>query len=263
VQPSGNNITIIIVITLLFLSLATFIVGILLIYQKKQIAYQRHIINLKSEYEEALLKTQLEIQEQTFQSISQEIHDNISLSLTLVKLNLNTLDLENKSRTLNQIGLAIEFVSKAINDLSNVSRNLNSEIISEQGLIKALEKEIEKIRNLGWYSLNFKIVGVPTFMDSHKELVLFRIVQESFNNVLKHAHAKTIDLTLRYTSDQINIRICDDGIGFEFNRNNISQNKSGTAGLKNMRKRAELINGKFIIKSRPGAGTITRIIVPF
>jgi two-component system, NarL family, sensor kinase len=248
--------------SILLLGMILFVIIILFFYKKRQIIYQRELNSLKEDYEKNLLKTQLEIQEQTFQNISQEIHDNISLSLTLVKLNLNTLNLDNKQKTLNQISLSVEFLSKAIDDLNNISHSLDFNVISEQGLIKALEKEIEKIKNLCWHNLNFEISGNPTYMSSHKELVIFRIVQESFNNVLKHANAKSIALKLRYSDTHVFITIIDDGIGFLINAQN-PKNGSYTAGLRNMKKRAELINGKFDIVSELGLGTITNIIVPY
>src|SRR6266513_24872 len=89
-----------IVTTLLILFLVALISTILFLYQKKRIAFIKNFEEVKIDYEKNLLKTQLEIQEHTFQNISQEIHDNISLSLTLAKLNLNTLDLSDKKKSM-------------------------------------------------------------------------------------------------------------------------------------------------------------------
>ena len=142
--PKSNIALLIIVITTLLLLLAVFIVTMLFLYQKKQIAYQNNIDAIKSEYEKALLKTQLEIQEQTFQNISRDIHDNINLSLTLAKLNLNIMNPNSKEKSSEQLNNSIQFITKAITDLTGISRSMNSELIAEQGLISVLEQEVEK-----------------------------------------------------------------------------------------------------------------------
>jgi len=96
-MPGQNHNTIIFIIitTLFILILIFFIVFILFLYQRRHISYQKGLEILKSDFEKTLLTTQLEIQEQTFQNISREIHDNIGLSLTLAKLNLNTINWNN------------------------------------------------------------------------------------------------------------------------------------------------------------------------
>src|SRR5690242_9095625 len=134
-------VSLVISLTLILLLLTCFVMGFLFIYQKKQINYFETIDKLKHDHEKTILKTQLEMQEQTFQHISREIHDNISLSLTLAKLNLNTFNWNNRSQGKNQLDSSLEQISKAIADLSDISKGMNSELIANQGLIVALEKE--------------------------------------------------------------------------------------------------------------------------
>ena len=252
----------IIIVTAILLLLTLFIVSILFIYQKKQISYQKNLNEIVSDFEKTLLSTQLEIQEHTFQNISREIHDNISLSLTLAKLNMNTLNLSNIEKSKEQLDSSIELVSKAINDLSDISRSLNSEIISEKGLIKALESEIGKLIKLELFTIQFEIKGNPVFMNSQKELVIFRIVQESLNNILRHSSAKKVVLQLDYTKTSMDIHLFDDGIGFVQSKNGLSRPNNYTSGIRNMKKRSELINGTFTIDSILGAGTTIKLSVP-
>ena len=77
------------------------------------------------------MATQLEIQEDTFQHISREIHDNINLSLTLAKLNLNTLNWSEKEKAISQVNSSIDLISQSIANLSDISKSLNSDIISK------------------------------------------------------------------------------------------------------------------------------------
>src|SRR5690349_14989076 len=123
-----------IVTTLLILFLVALISTILFLYQKKRIAFIKNFEAAKLDYERNLLRTQLEIQEHTFQNISREIHDNISLSLTLAKLNLNTVIVTERNSSTDSLQNSVALISNAIKDLSNISKTLNSEVISSHGL---------------------------------------------------------------------------------------------------------------------------------
>jgi two-component system, NarL family, sensor kinase len=261
-QFSTSNIAILlIVITTLLLSLTAFIVGMLFFYQKRQLAYHKNIEKIKSEYEKDLLNVQIEIQEQTFQNISREIHDNINLSLTLAKLHLNTLKNGMDTESCDKVDLSIRFITHAINDLSNISGSLNSEIIDERGLISALEQEIENIRKLNCFIVKYDVTGATIYMESQKELLLFRIIQEVFNNILKHAKAKVICVQMHYTEESLEISIEDDGVGFAVLSNELKT--KSTSGLRNIQKRAELLNGTSSIKSVLGKGTKITVLIPF
>jgi signal transduction histidine kinase len=222
----------------------------------------RNIEQIKLEHEKNLLSARVEIQESTFQQISRDIHDNINLSLTLVKLNLITMNLQNKRSLLEKINASIGLISKAIIDLTDISRCMNSEIIKEQGLIIALQQEIEKLKKLSFFDVYFRLRGNPIFMDAQKELFIFRIMQESFNNILKHARASKVDLCLDYTNTQLNIMISDNGVGFFYDQEH-KRGEKATAGLRNMQKRAELLNGSCDVITKFGVGTIINISIPF
>ena len=89
--------------------------------------------------ENALLQAQLEMQEQTFANISGEIHDNIGQKLTLAKLHLNTLPLNGSVQLQGQVNQSIQMIGEVIADLSDMSRSMSSEILLQNGLIKAIE----------------------------------------------------------------------------------------------------------------------------
>lgn len=257
-----HNIIIFIIITSLFiLILIFFIVFILFLYQRRHISYQKGLEVLKSDFEKTLLTTQLEIQEQTFQSISREIHDNIGLSLTLAKLNLNTIDWNNAAHSQEKVVGSINFISRAIEDLSYISKALHTGFIEENGLLKALELEINKIQKLGIYNIRYDVTGSPVYMKTQKELVIFRIIQEVLNNCIKHAEATAISLLLHYQSNQVEIELSDDGMGFS-RRPTGGQGGKGT-GLMNIVKRAAYIDGSCQINSIPGKGTTVLLKIPY
>jgi two-component system, NarL family, sensor kinase len=263
-QTKSNDIILfVIVTTLIILFLISFITAVLFLYQKKNIVYFKELEDVKNSYEKYLLQTQLEIQEQTFLNISREIHDNIGLSLTLAKLQLNTIDYSNQLETSENIGSSVDLISKAICDLSDISKSLNSEAIKTHGLYNTLKVETEKICRSGKYTIDFMVKGNAIFLDAQKELVLYRIAQEALNNVLKHASATQIWLSLKYEVNQIIMSIRDNGNGFE--KSVIEKQIPGkiTAGLTNMCIRANSINGFCNIESNTGYGTTIIVTVPY
>jgi len=254
--PTEFVIIFIFISVILILALIVFITIIIYRYQQKQNAYFKDIESLKASHQNTLLQSQLEIQEQTFQNISREIHDNIGQKLSLAKLHLNTLSYDDTNNTMEQVNQSISSISEAINDLSDLSHSLSSEIIMNNGLIKALEFEAAQLKRSGIYKVHFSISGNPVFMDANTELVLFRITQEALNNIIRHAGASQIDIHLHYNINSLVLTIEDNGKGFI-----IAGSEAGT-GLLNMKKRTLLLNGKLSISSTEHIGTQIKIEIP-
>lgn len=254
--PTEFVIIFIFISVILILALIVFITMIIYRYQQKQNAYFKDIESLKATHQNTLLQSQLEIQEQTFQHISREIHDNIGQKLSLAQLHLNTLGYADTANTREQVSESVSIISEAIKDLSDLSHSLSSEIIMNNGLIRALEYEAAQLQRAGIYKIHFSISGNPVFMDANTELVLFRITQEALNNIIRHAGATRIDMHLYYNSDSLVLTIEDNGKGFH-----IAGSEAGT-GLLNMKKRTLLLNGKFAISSNENTGTQIKIEIP-
>jgi signal transduction histidine kinase len=155
----------------------------------------------------------------------------------------------------------LEQISKAIADLSDLSKGMNSELIINLGLIEVLKKETNRLSDLNLFEVDYVISGNPIFMDSQKELIIFRIIQEAFNNIIKHAKASWVKLNLDYCMDHINVLIADNGKGFSLST--VEQNKEPSAGLNNMKKRAALLNGKTNISSTINSGTTVLVTIPY
>jgi two-component system, NarL family, sensor kinase len=230
-------------------------------YQKRLYYFKRNINNMVLDHEKNLLTAQVEIQEQTFQEISKEIHDNISLSLTLAKLNLNTLDWKNATKLSDSISSSVQIIGTAINELSNLSRSMNSEIIKNLGLHKAIRMELDRVEQIAQIQVHFKVEGDPVFMNCQKELVLFRIIQEAFNNIIKHSNATKVKLFFKYNQEHLDVLIDDNGNGFTPSDINYSENVH--AGLINMKNRAKAFGGTLDLKSSPNSGTQIRIKAPY
>lgn len=212
------------------------------------------------QFQQELLKSKIEIQNQTFQNISQEIHDNIGQVLSLVKLNLHTADFKDVPATMEKIKCSKELVGKAITDLRDLSKSLSAEMIKEIGLHKTIQREMALMSKTGQYEAVFKEHGQPFRFDKQKELILFRIFQEVVNNIINHARAKTVIVRLFYESRLFNLTVSDDGDGFD-DRQLHSEDDFGL-GIRNMQTRAALIGASFQLTSTRGKGTTVSIRLP-
>lgn len=244
--------------TCIIILLAVFVLAIMFFYRNRQMQFLENLKNAQDEYEKNLIASQLEIQEQTFQHISREIHDNISLSLTLAKLQLNTFDWKDYEKSNIKLESSINLLGSSIAQLSDISKSLNADIIIQRGLLQALEEEMNKIQQADQFQLIYEIKGTPVFMDSNKELIVFRIIQEAFNNVIKHAKATAVELQLDFSPDQLQIIISDNGTGFAPDRNK----NNGNAGLKNMETRAKILKGEMQVFSSAESGTNLIFTIP-
>ncbi len=230
--------------TLVFGLLVIAIILFLFQIQKKNQRYMLEKQHLKIQYEQALLQTQLEIQEQTLKNVSEEIHDNIGQVLSLVKLNLNTFPGNMDEVVQNKITDTEALLSKAINDLRDLSQSMHGNSIAALGLQPALEQELKHIEKTGRFKTHLQASGTAFSPGVQKEMVLFRIAQEALNNAVKHSCAKNIHIDLAYLPSSIILQVTDDGKGFE----NTDKKQTGI-GLTSMQNRAALIGGIFSLHS--------------
>ena len=247
-------------ITVFAIMMTAFILVIISAHQQKQRKYGLEKAALKAQYQESLLQSQLEIQEQTLKNISQEIHDNIGQTLSLAKLNLNTLKLNDPENAVVKIASSKELVSKAILDLRSLSKTMHTDTILQAGLLKALEIELQIISRSSDIHTALKVAGTPFSLDPQKELIIFRTIQEAFNNVIKHANAQSINIEVIYADNKMEITVADNGSGFD---PNVSKpEKVGGSGLRNMKNRMQLIGASLNIHANDPKGTKVHIIIP-
>jgi signal transduction histidine kinase len=239
-----------------FLLLGLFIILLATLYSKKQQRNKAEKMRMQSEFNETLLQTQLEIQEQTLKNISEEIHDNIGQVLSVVKLNLNTFPDDLEPEIKSRITDTEVLLSKAIDDLRDLSQSMHGDNIASIGLQGALEMELKHLQKTGKFNTRLQVGGNRLNLPAQKEMVLFRIVQEALNNVVKHAAAKNIEIELLYSPSSLILQVTDDGKGFEPEQ---QKNAAPGIGLKSMYNRAALIGGCFLVHSTPGNGTTIKI----
>ena len=253
-QETSPIIITVILGTLIFISLSLFVVLFLSFFFKKQQKNQQEKTALKTAYDQEILKSQIEVQNQTLQHIGQELHDNIGQLLSVAKINLNILE-ESDNSEHEYIKQTNEIISQSINDLRALTKSLDGDFVHDFGLEESISHELQRIRKTKRFNTEISVLGTKRKLGYEIEIVLFRIVQEILNNAIKHSKAKNIDIILHYFPTSFELTVKDNGKGFELgNVQSKSINSSG-AGLRNMQRRMELIGGKCTINSVLGQGT--------
>jgi two-component system, NarL family, sensor kinase len=254
-HPPMEKVIQTIVITAFLTLLIGFTLYMMFRYQQKQTRHLLERQQMLAQYKEELLRTQLEIQEYTFKNISEEIHDNIGQTLSLVKLNLGTI----RSIEDQRLADSRDLLSKAIADLRTLSHGLLGEKVAETGLAAAIENELKLLQNSARFKISFHLTGQSVPTTPQKEMLLFRIVQEALHNAIKHSGGSEVSISLDYEPQHLLLTIRDNGKGFD--SASLDPLKTGI-GMKNMKNRAALAGATMRIESGMGKGTCLRLVIP-
>ncbi len=248
-------VTGVVIATIVFL-LAGFFIVILIAYansRKKKFIQEKQI--MQSEFQNELLRTQMEIQEQTFKTISQEIHDNIGQVLSLAKMNLSKFEIDRLNSD-EAVLSAKNLVSKAVSDLRDLSKTLNTDTISTIGLMKSIELELQLVEKTTGIKTSMQTNGHSLQLSPQQELILFRIVQESLHNSIKHASPTLLSVVANFEDEKFHLTVADNGKGFNF-----STVDAEGSGLRNMLSRSKLIGAEWKLESASGKGTLIHITI--
>ncbi len=241
---------------IIFLLVIVAFVIVFYVYQKRKTQLLIEKAQERQRFETELAKTQNEIQEQTLKNISWELHDNIGQLLSVAKMQLNMLSTQISDKNKNRLVELSNVVGKSLQDIRLLSRTLNHEVIQNIGLSEAIKLELQRFNRLKFLKASLNIKGESQHIDEKDEIIIFRIFQEFFSNVVRHSKAHTLNVRLQYNEDFLIATARDDGIGF-----NISDEVKGL-GLINMKSRAELIDADYSLSSAPGEGTSIQLIYP-
>lgn len=244
---------------LIFFLVTCMVVVVLILYQRRKARHRRHIVDLNKRFAEELLKSQLEMQEETFNRISQEIHDNVGQIMSLAKVQINIMTESNDMNKdlLNDVKLNI---GKAMTDLRDIARSLSSDRIRTIGVHTAALTEAERLNKSGIIHIDVEVEGQERKMQEDKKLILFRIIQESIQNIIKHAKATQTSIRFAYNATEVEAVISDNGQGFDLAE---AAGRSTGLGLSNIRTRAMLAGGQSRIESSPDSGTTITINMPY
>jgi len=242
-----------VIIILLFLGVLFLVMLFYYNNKKGQMSKEKQL--MRASFDKQLLESKLEIQEQTFDMISQEIHDNVGQILSLAKVQLGIME-QKQSVEGELLGNVKESISLAMTELRDIAKSLNSERVHKLSLQEIITQEIRRINRSGFVKVGSDIQGTEKNIPDQHKLIAYRIVQEGFQNIIKHAGASEVKVSIRYMEDSMFITIHDNGVGFE---PETALKKRDGLGLQNILQRATLVGGKAEIMSRPGEGTTLQI----
>lgn len=259
-NPNQSDVYIIIsAITLLFFGLAGFIVLFIIQYRKNQEINRLEKESMQAQHEQEILKTGLESQEQTMQTIAAELHDNIGQILSMSSFMIGSIELEKQGENDHKLQAAKELTLRSLAEIRQLSRILQGGQLINQGLANAIQFELDYLQRSGNITTELQCHNLPEKGIENTDLIVFRLFQEILSNAIKHAKATRISIQLSYQNELLQLQFADNGVGFDLAKT--MQAKSGL-GLKNLQKRAELIHATVSINSNE-QGTCISIEVPY
>jgi signal transduction histidine kinase len=246
-----NGITVIFSTLVILLLLCSVIISVF-IANRRHISQEVKIARMEADYEKELRIAEHEVQERVMANVARELHDNVGQRLTVLKMHVERHKIIHKDIR-EEIEPITADIDTTIGELRQISRSLNSDFLENGGMITAMQDEIERIRKLNTYIIHWTAEEEPA-LEKDQRVMVFRIFQETLNNILKHAKGKNIYITLQGGSSFM-LEVRDDGLGFDVATKMATGNG---AGLNNMIKRAAIANIKGTIESAEGKGTICR-----
>lgn len=253
-----EEIALIVYVVFFVLTIVVVFVVFFLTFQKRKNQLLLKNIEQQKQFDEELIKTQQEIQEQTLKNVGRELHDNVGQLLAFATMQMNNVSRNAAEDLKPKVENASEALKESLAEVRALSKSLNSDVIQNMGFKTILENEINRLNKSGLIEASLKIEGKDQNLENKKdEIILFRILQEFFSNTLKYAEAETLKVYLEYATDKLIIKVEDDGVGFDL------KSAEQGSGMTNMKKRAELIEAEFNLESEPDNGTVLTITYPY
>ena len=229
------------------------------------VIYYRRVAKLKlQKLEEELFSRRLiQSQEDERKRIAASLHDGLGQDLLIIKNKADLAILESSAgedtgRYADIAGVA----SEAIEAARDIAHNLRPYQIDQLGLTKAIESITQRVSKSSTIAFSASIEDIDNLMTKESEINLYRIIQESVNNVLKHSGARTSAVRVRHEAHRLLVNVEDDGRGFNPREPGKNQQDQSGFGLKGIAERVKILRGEFSMHSSPGSGTKLTIEIP-
>ena len=218
-------------------------------------------ITAQKENEKLILKTIISTQNAEQRRVADDLHDSLGQELSMAQLmlsNFSRFDIED-DEYYNLIELCNDIMENAIKRLREICFDLMPNVLVRGGLELAVETLVGKLQHLDDIEIDF--VSTENFprLFSELEIVIYRIIQEFINNMIKHSVANRLDIHLIESEEKVKITLAENGQGFDINKlNNIGENR----GISNIRTKVLAFNGQYELKSEKGRGTELSVEFP-
>jgi signal transduction histidine kinase len=205
-------------------------------------------------------------QEAERQRIARDLHDETGQALTALGMGLRGLSGKLSGRNkevMNNLHKLESLTADSLKELQRLMTDLRPSHLDDLGLSAALRWYAAKVQEHSPLHVRVDIHGEECDLDDAMKITIFRIIQESLNNVIKHARATHVNIHLHYEEKKVRIQVFDNGIGFD--RDQVQQRRTSrpSLGLVGMEERAALLGGTLTVQSRPGYGTEVKALIPY
>lgn len=202
----------------------------------------------REKHREELVSAILKAQEGERKKLGEELHDNVNQLLGVVKLYVQHAQV-NKGMQQELLEKSSEYIKQVIEEIRHLSRSLLPPALHENGLLTSIDQLVKAIQVVNTLHIELRIEDVKeSDLPEQVQLMLYRIIQEQLNNILKHAEADHIKIHLEQQNKSVHLTISDNGKGFD------QDQIIPGMGLMNIRSRLEQVNGKMLLHSAPDNG---------
>lgn len=239
---------------------ALLIVAGISFYRKRQIQNEMNLQSEVIKQQDLSARAVITAEENERKRIAADLHDGVGQMMSVAKMNLSAFENEipfSSNEQKNSFEKLINLVDESCREIRSVSHQMMPNALLKSGLASAVKEFIDKIDNR-IIKINLYTEGLNERLDSNTETVLYRVIQECVNNVIKHSGADTLDISLIKDSDGISATVEDNGKGFDTS----DKQKFEGIGLKNISSRTEFLKGTVDFDSSPGKGTLVAVHVP-
>jgi signal transduction histidine kinase len=230
-------------------------------YKNYKIKQQHILSNRLLQQQEENSRAIIEAEEKERTRIARDIHDGIGQQLSAAKLNIealkNTLNLTTE-RQQDLFNNTVSLIDDAVTEARQVSHSMLANSLLKLGLIGAVRDFINKLNNLAGVKINIETFGLNERLNETTEMILFRVLQEIVNNIIKHAKASEVSIQFIKHDNELCLLIEDNGVGFDTTQ--ITNFKG--IGIKNIQSRINYLNGKVYFDSSVNNGTTVNIEIP-
>ncbi|GAB6012065.1 sensor histidine kinase [Viscerimonas tarda] len=238
------------------------------ITKRKQVETEIHLLmeekmKQKDELQKIRSESIMAGEERERKRIAAEIHDDIGQMLTALKMRMEIIEAD-KNKSKKDLTEIKDIIISIINETRKICAELLPSVLDDFGLKAAINDLLKTIRTSTRLQVQLHDNMDAGLLTDTQEIVIYRILQEATNNIIKHADARNIDITLESDAENIYIKIQDDGIGFDWDMNTLydMEDARKTYGLISMKERAGLLGASFRIQSVIGEGTTIELEIP-
>lgn len=249
VTSPGNVSLVLFFGTIGMLALTIGLIVFIIFHQRKVIRYQLKLQRMEQDQQKLLLNASIRLQEEERQRIAADLHDDAGplLATARLYLNENLVNLD-KTTQLQSIYNAKQIIDDTIQLIRNISHSLMPPTLKNFGLESAVNDLFQKISGSGSMNASSRFHDYRERLQAENELIIFRVIQELVNNILKHSNASFIHLTQNTSGDKFFIRLHHDGRGITQNDFNKLNKSNVGLGLKNIQSRLKVLHGKIFFE---------------